>query len=378
MRAARRKVGEGESVDEGARCDSPRMTRSAVAPPVACTARNDGDGRGNNAAAPVGTARWKWARGSGVMAGRSGYIIRDANPRYESGSSPQGAAVRVVVAGDAGEGVRDGGGVSTQRLASARSEDTTGGTGGAVLPYLEMTGHEEEERYSSFGAGNAEGGRGASDEWATPTPKFLRLCSDSGGKGPRVVIHFNHMKKLPPPKRVYAGLIHAEISEALTDIFKEDRFAPLLKAVKWSQTGNLYLYPDAAYCTPAFLAEQDVRIWPVLRPLLGLAEGHKRPTFAVELQRHSVVFHGVPMPPNPTAVFTRSAVRTWALPEGSKGSLVEYALLCRPEDLPKKSSVALRVSFSEEEDALELITKGGTMLGSPCRVTRYLSRSRTN
>ncbi|KAJ7746041.1 hypothetical protein B0H16DRAFT_1557559 [Mycena metata] len=213
----------------------------------------------------------------------------------------------------------------------------------------------------------------------SPSPSPVPLA-ESGGKGPRVVVRFDRENKLPQPTRVSAHTIHTAVTNVLDEIFKDDRsgYVSLLKAVEWSRNGNLFLYPDTNSCTPAFLGAQDTRIWPVIRPLLGLAERHKQPPFEIDRQRHSVVFHGVPMPPDPVASFTHHAVRAWALPDGAKGALVDFALLCRPEDFTKKSSVALRVSFSEEEDALQLITNGGVMFGSPCRVTRYASRSSVN
>ncbi|KAJ7822611.1 hypothetical protein B0H13DRAFT_2376586 [Mycena leptocephala] len=140
----------------------------------------------------------------------------------------------------------------------------------------------------------------------------------------------------------------------------------VLAGLQWTRSGNIILHPATGVCTAKYLVNQGDTIWTALRPALGLSEQCKCPAFETDERWHSVVFHGVPIPPtDPLSYLThRELVDGWVTSPSSKGELRDCAILCRPEELKKKKSLALRLSFSSAADAERLVKNGVTFLVS--------------
>jgi hypothetical protein len=193
-------------------------------------------------------------------------------------------------------------------------------------------------------------------------------------KPARVIIRFD--KGPTQPKKTNPPILYEAITKELLCLFEKPPSHPksVLAGVQWSKNGNLVLHPAAESCTAQFLVAQSETIWTTIRPLLRLPEDHECPIFDTDERWHSVVFHGVPRPAAHANVFTHKLVEPWVT---SAGKLRECSLLCRPEDLGKKTTLALRVSLSSEADATRLIKNGGYMFGVPCRVSRYVPKLRS-
>ncbi|KAJ6554194.1 hypothetical protein B0H19DRAFT_1262583 [Mycena capillaripes] len=133
----------------------------------------------------------------------------------------------------------------------------------------------------------------------------------------------------------------------------------VLTGVHWTKSGNLALHPTET-CTARFLIAQSDTIWTAIRPLLHLPDDSGCPVLDTDEMWHSS--------------FSMDFVEEWVTtPDG----LRECAVLCRPEDLSKKASLALRLSFSSQADAERLVRDGGYIYGVPCRVSHYIPKARS-
>ncbi|KAF7350061.1 hypothetical protein MVEN_01307800 [Mycena venus] len=201
-------------------------------------------------------------------------------------------------------------------------------------------------------------------------------------KPPRIIIRFDREPAhLSRPQRPSPATLYSAITNALLPLLDDTtNTRSCLAGVQWTKSGNLALHPATDVCTAKFLASHSYTIWSTIRPLLGLPDDRESPAFDTDERWHSVVFHGVPMPAPKTdapKVFTRELVDEWVTSPSSQGSLREYSVMCRPDDLEHRKSLTLRLSFSSEADAERLIRTGGYMFGVPCRVSRYVPRPRS-
>ncbi|KAJ7896878.1 hypothetical protein B0H13DRAFT_2338080 [Mycena leptocephala] len=199
------------------------------------------------------------------------------------------------------------------------------------------------------------------------------------GKPTRVIIRFDQKPDQPQPFRASPFSLYKNITASLLSVFQGTGYAKLIAGVQWTRRGNLVLHPATEVCTAKFLAEQEDGIWAAIHPLLRLPETYSRPIFDTDEQWHSVVFHGVPVPPNRrmdpfTHKFIDDCVKS---DDVLQGEVKGFSVLCRPEDLQTRSSLALRVSLSSEADALRLIKNGGFMAGTWCKVSHYVEKPRT-
>ncbi|KAF7358306.1 hypothetical protein MVEN_00880000 [Mycena venus] len=210
------------------------------------------------------------------------------------------------------------------------------------------------------------------------SPRVHPPTSDRPARG---VIRFDKGTKPVPRPCPSAAQLYGVITDALHPLFEydADTSESVIAGVQWSRAGNLILHPAEELCTPKLLASHGSVIWSAIRPLLRIpgSEDRKCPAFDTDDKWHSVVFHGVPVPsPKVDAwtVFTRDRIEQWVTSPTSCGTLRECSILCRPDNIEKKNSLTLRLSFSSAADADRLVKKGGYIFGVPCRVSRYASR----
>ncbi|KAF7362576.1 hypothetical protein MVEN_00606300 [Mycena venus] len=212
-------------------------------------------------------------------------------------------------------------------------------------------------------------------------------CQPPTQKHAHVIICLEKLREqshLPPSKnRPSAAALYGAITAALRPLFSNMAHEKLfLAGVKWTKNQNIALHPGTEGGTAKFLAGHSKTIWSAIRPLLGVTEDCEPPAFDTDDKWHSVVFHGVPMPAcraDTIKFFAqhRDLIEGWVTSPASQGTLREYSVLCRPGDLEKKQSIALRMSFSSEADADRLVKNGGYIFGAACRVSRYVPKTRS-
>ncbi|KAJ7830286.1 hypothetical protein B0H13DRAFT_1915998 [Mycena leptocephala] len=159
----------------------------------------------------------------------------------------------------------------------------------------------------------------------------------------RVVIRIDRereyfqLKRRPHPVTLYNA-----VGTTLCPLSGMPHVKDVLAGLQWTRSGNIILHPATGVCTAKYLVNQGDTIWTALRPALGLSEQCKCPAFETDERWHSVVFHGVPIPPtDPLSYLThRELVDGWVTSPSSKGELRDCAILCRPEELKKKKSLA--------------------------------------
>ncbi|KAJ6536164.1 hypothetical protein B0H19DRAFT_1079687 [Mycena capillaripes] len=216
-------------------------------------------------------------------------------------------------------------------------------------------------------------------------PKSPRIARQTAVKPVHVIVRFDKSPELlPRPLRTNRGWheakLYGAISSALLPLFDNStnvaHMKDVLAGVHWTKSRNLALHPTET-CTARFLIAQSDTIWTAICPLLHLPDDSGCPVLETDEMWHSVVFHGVPMPaPSAHALtrFTWDFVEEWVT---TPGRLRECAVLCRLEELSKKASLALHLSFSSEADAERLVRDGGYIYGVPCRVSHYIPKARS-
>ncbi|KAJ7138324.1 hypothetical protein C8R44DRAFT_848165 [Mycena epipterygia] len=207
----------------------------------------------------------------------------------------------------------------------------------------------------------------------TPDPNTIKQQRPSSSPAPtrdmpfksRVVIRFDlKPSHLPPPTQASPINLYDAIDDAIS-------VTSPLSGVKWSQHGNLILYPRHT-STAEFLLLHKAEIWTAIHPLLKLPTKYLRPPFEVDGPWHSVVFHGVPTAS--TQSLDCKDITAWFDSHDVKGKVKALSILCRPEDLSTRNTVAVQVSLDSEADAEFLVKNGGCFYGLQCRVTRYNAR----
>ncbi|KAJ6507906.1 hypothetical protein C8R47DRAFT_61355 [Mycena vitilis] len=198
---------------------------------------------------------------------------------------------------------------------------------------------------------------------ATPPPSERSTSAQSD----RVVIRFD-LKKTQPTVRAHPEVLYTHIEEALGD-------AHYLAGVRWTQRGNLVLYPHPATCTAKLLLQHASTIWAAIRPLLGVPDKYT-PRFESDSQWHSVVIHGAPVVVGSSPMDNPASALAWLDPDAEfRGSIKAMSVLCRPEELTTRRSVAVRVCLSSAVDAQRLLVNGACLYGAKCKVSRYHRRS---
>ncbi|KAJ7896269.1 hypothetical protein B0H14DRAFT_2678901 [Mycena olivaceomarginata] len=197
--------------------------------------------------------------------------------------------------------------------------------------------------------------------------------SVASARGRRIVIRFD-LNPADRPVQSDLATLYNTVDKALQVDGKPMTY---LGGVRWTQRGNLVLFPSTV-CTALYLQQRRRDIWMAIRPLLGLPGKYKCPPFERDDAWHSVVIHGVPMPPDgePESydIETMAAFLDYA--GEFVGAVKAFSILCRPEDLKSRRSFAMRVALSAETDAQWLIENGACFYGARCEVTPYIGRPR--
>ncbi|KAJ6552675.1 hypothetical protein DFH09DRAFT_1085847 [Mycena vulgaris] len=192
-----------------------------------------------------------------------------------------------------------------------------------------------------------------------PTPAPATPRSSAVGR-PRVVVRFD-LDSSSHPIQVEPLLLYGAIEDALGG---KDQ---ALGGVRWTRRGNLVLYPACRIKTAGALTPEKTKIWTAISPLLGLPADYVCPPFDSDDHQNAVVFHDVPVPASRS--FSRGGIEAFLDIDGVKVN--GFAILCRPEDIEKRTSVPVQVSLSSGTDAQQLVDNGGSFYGAQCRVTHW-------
>ncbi|KAJ6579479.1 hypothetical protein DFH09DRAFT_1275846 [Mycena vulgaris] len=119
-----------------------------------------------------------------------------------------------------------------------------------------------------------------------------------------------------------------------------------ISGIQWTRKGNLVINARHGYCTAKLLAAQQVKIWNAIRPVLGLPRTFEQPKFEVDEPWHSVVLHGVPMPPSRSLDHIHlDDIQFW-LDAAEAGTAMSFSVLCAAADFPTPTHGSVTLSSS--------------------------------
>ncbi|KAF8130069.1 hypothetical protein K438DRAFT_1999529 [Mycena galopus ATCC 62051] len=90
---------------------------------------------------------------------------------------------------------------------------------------------------------------------------------------------------------------------------------------------------------------------------------------------HKVVIHNVPVTHDGTPI--TSSVTPWLQRCGVMSVIKAVSFMCNEEELATRSSAPLHVSLALYKDAETLLHNGALMLGSHCRVSQYIPKTKS-
>ncbi|KAJ7511635.1 hypothetical protein B0H11DRAFT_2268693 [Mycena galericulata] len=184
----------------------------------------------------------------------------------------------------------------------------------------------------------------------------------------RLIVRFDPLA-LPAPKRTDVRGLYNTVTRALPADTNQ------IAGIQWTRKGNLVIHARQGYSTAKLLAAQQAKIWSAIRPTLGLPSTLEQPKFEVDEPWHSVVLHGVPMPPSRNLADIQLYDIQLCLDVTKAGTAMAFSVLCAVADFPTRESLSVRISLSSEADAQRLIDEGCTLYGALCRVSRYVPKS---
>jgi hypothetical protein len=216
----------------------------------------------------------------------------------------------------------------------------------------------------------------ASAETNAPHPKRAERQPQS----PDLVFRFDCLPFIrfpltfrPHPARMFIDIKEKSITNDLS-----------LTGIRWTTKGNLtFTFLHDERFTPAKAMELAPAIWAFIRPQFKLPKSRPGPRMDHGGHWHTVVIHAVPIVPvsdpspapgdGPDAIRERtvSAAQGWL----RSVDIQEASLMCSDTDLPTRQSAPLRLSLTRREDADSLVQNGALVLGSRCRVSRYVAKS---
>ncbi|KAJ7261999.1 hypothetical protein C8J57DRAFT_1335990 [Mycena rebaudengoi] len=168
----------------------------------------------------------------------------------------------------------------------------------------------------------------------------------------RLILRFpseSAKKTLPAPEK-----LRTKIEKALKGISR-------LRGVNLTKAGNIVLHTQPPY-TAAQLAEQEDKIWEVVRSYFALTED-ERPLFHLDKPWHRVVIHSIP---TMNLELGAELVASGDIPIEA---IMDFRLMLRSEDVPPFISVL--VCLSDAEVARRSIRDGVFIAGTHCRASRY-------
>lgn len=193
--------------------------------------------------------------------------------------------------------------------------------------------------------------------------------ADNHHPTPRVILRFDQFPRISPTQ-ADTFMLYRAISGVLPK--------RQISAVNWTRNGNLAIHAATGFRDVRHIIRQDDEIWKAIKPLVGPTMEYM-PEFDTDALWHSVVFHGVPVPPSRKLESFRQLIVEDSLMENPiTGEVKGLSVLCRKEDFANKSSLSVKISLSSATDALWLIRNGGSFCGTQCRVTRYMAKQRVS
>ncbi|KAJ7893063.1 hypothetical protein B0H14DRAFT_2685106, partial [Mycena olivaceomarginata] len=197
------------------------------------------------------------------------------------------------------------------------------------------------------------------DSARTPTPPV----SPNKAQGPDLIFRFDcHPFNSPPPpaRRPHPSRLFTEIEEKsiVGDL--------QLTSVRWTTKGNLaFTFLHDEHFASDDITKQSPELWKVIRRLLQLPKNHFCPRVDRGGSWHNIVIHREE---------TISGARGWLQSSGVDAEAI--SLMCSELDLASQETASLRVSLSSKKHADFLVQNGVLALGSQCRVSHYIPKSK--
>ncbi|KAJ7843632.1 hypothetical protein B0H14DRAFT_3688900 [Mycena olivaceomarginata] len=208
------------------------------------------------------------------------------------------------------------------------------------------------------------------DSARTPTPPV----SPNKAQGPDLIFRFDcHSFNSPPPP---ARRPHP--SRFFTEIEQKSIVGDLqLTSVRWTTKGNLtFTFLHDEHFASDDIMKQSPELWKVICCLLQLPKNHFCPRVDRGGSWHNIVIHRVPLvnAGATTQEETISGARGWLQSSGVDAEAI--SLMCSELDLASRETASLRVSLSSKKHADFLVQNGALALGSQCRVSHYIPKSK--
>ncbi|KAF8184380.1 hypothetical protein K438DRAFT_1974584 [Mycena galopus ATCC 62051] len=190
---------------------------------------------------------------------------------------------------------------------------------------------------------------------------------------PDLVFHFNELRKL------HGVRVATLQSPALlfSSINNKDTIGDLkLASIRWTPRGNLTLaFTHDEQFIMAEAWKRAPHIWNHLSGTLGLPGDCPPITAQKGTAWHKVVIHNVPVTHDGTPI--TSSVTPWLQRCGVPSVIKAVSFMCNEEELATRSSAPLHVSLALYKDAETLLHNGALMLGSHCRVSQYIPKTKS-
>ncbi|KAF8176877.1 hypothetical protein K438DRAFT_1846298 [Mycena galopus ATCC 62051] len=219
----------------------------------------------------------------------------------------------------------------------------------------------------------------------TPTNPVVTVTADkptpthpqAKARTPDLILRFDHLytehdirvaNRLHPAHLFY----HIEVKTILDDL--------KLASIHWTPRGNLtFAFVRNEQFSMAEVRKRILHIWNYLRPALELSEDCPPVTIDYGGSWHNIVIHSVPVPHatlnDGTPIIPTDRVTSWLRSCGITGAIKATSFMCSDDDLATRDNAPLHVSLSSQKDADMLVHNGALVLGSHCRVSRYVPKT---
>ncbi|KAF8144899.1 hypothetical protein K438DRAFT_1873013, partial [Mycena galopus ATCC 62051] len=152
-----------------------------------------------------------------------------------------------------------------------------------------------------------------------------------------------------------------------------------LASIRWTVKGNLtFAFVHDEQFSIEEAKKRAWTIWDHVCPLLNFPKNCD-PNMAITLDTgepwHNIVIHSVPLPGAVVDGPPLPNIFSWLRHCGVAREIKTVSFMCSDDDLGKCDRAPLRASLSSQGDADMLVRSGALILGSQCRVSRYVPKT---
>ncbi|KAF8198166.1 hypothetical protein K438DRAFT_701379 [Mycena galopus ATCC 62051] len=208
----------------------------------------------------------------------------------------------------------------------------------------------------------------------SPTPHLPKMQTR-----PDLIFRLDHLPRaVSAASRPSTARLFIDIREKAKSLLGDLHLA----SIRWTAKGNLtFAFLRDGKFTAEKAMKQAPMLWNFIRLTLRMPK-HYSPRVDAGDSWHNVVIHAVPQS-GPISDSSDCTVHEWALQgvdswlrtSGVVGEIKEMSFMCKDTDLLTRNTAPLRVSLSSPSDADLLIRNGALVLGTRCRVSRYIPKT---